>query len=288
MSIPTRHIDASHRTNRAFSMLEVLFSLMILGVGLLAVASIFPVATVLQRETVDDIYAQQATESVTAMVLGRGFSREQLSDPTTGVDPIPDVQPMPQEVLEEASPGLNDINWLLADRCYPGYQPSFDIAGDESFADNHLDRLYYWVPLVQWKEDDTWRIYVFILRNATKSDYALTDIDLSDDTQFANPTDSIDVPRVRRQGDITSTVNGFEMTFNDVGPHFHPSRDLDLGTQFLDNHGVIHTVVLISGQTVTVAAPIEQQPDEIWYGMRSSDDRISARKVLSFGSEVLR
>lgn len=273
-------------------MLEVLFALMILGVGLIAVASIFPVATVLQRQTIDDIYSQQAGESIKASVRARGFSEAQLE---AGINPSDfDVQPMPEGVLSDpdtndplvtdqaAGPPLEPIPWLLPDRCFPGFLPQSGAPSLPDESDDYEERQYYWVPLVQRDEDEDWQFFVFVLRNVE------TEIFPDDGGTYANPDDPLAVPRVRQHDDIDSvSADGYQITFNPDN-EFHPTRDLDLGTQFLDNHGVVHTVVLISGPIVTVAAPVQETPTSIWYGVRSESDRISARKILTFGSEVLR
>lgn len=294
------------RRPAGFSMLEVLFALMILGVGLIAVASILPVAGILQRETVDEVHSQQVAESIKSQVEARGFSRAQLEQafgPLVSETNF-DVRPMPERVLAGADDdpldnpsGIDAINWTLQDRVFPAVLPDvLNQPADEFFQHRH----YYWVPLVQRREDGSWRVFVFLLRNELTDSYFLEGNNPDPQVDLANPHDDLyfgdelnfRTPIVRWYDGIDHrATGGTVIRFEPADDRrFIPSVDLNIGTQFLDNHGTIHTVVAISGNDVIVSAPIQQnkEPDYIWYGVPSENGRVPTRKVLMFGSEVIR
>ena len=93
----------------AFSLVEVMFSILILGVGLVAVASLFPIAGTIQRATVEDVTAMQVARNAESAVAARGISGP------LGLDLMPDpfptgtrftpllggvVQPLPLRILD--------------------------------------------------------------------------------------------------------------------------------------------------------------------------------------------
>jgi hypothetical protein len=56
-----------------------MFSIMILGIGLVAIGSIFPVASSLQKSTMDEIEAQMVARSARAYLQARGIPRTSMT-----------------------------------------------------------------------------------------------------------------------------------------------------------------------------------------------------------------
>lgn len=141
------------QTNRSagFSLVELMIAIGIFAIGAIAVASIFPVAILLQKQTMDDGNARAFAESATAMVLARGFDAASVQAGVTGSDT---VYPVPA--------ALDD--WEVSDRSYRSGL-------------NLENRRVFWVPLF-FADDHTqaavadrgYRVYLFVVqsrRNAT-------------------------------------------------------------------------------------------------------------------------
>ncbi|MEM9415015.1 MAG: prepilin-type N-terminal cleavage/methylation domain-containing protein [Planctomycetota bacterium] len=62
------------RKTKGFTLAEVLISLGIFAVGMIAVASLFPVAAILQKETADDILGKQAATNARATLEAVGLT----------------------------------------------------------------------------------------------------------------------------------------------------------------------------------------------------------------------
>ncbi|MDX1565774.1 MAG: prepilin-type N-terminal cleavage/methylation domain-containing protein, partial [Phycisphaeraceae bacterium] len=70
------------RRRRGYTLLEIMFSILILGVGMVAVASMFPVAARLQFNTLNDVRSQQAATNIVTMVQAKGFPTTTLETAT--------------------------------------------------------------------------------------------------------------------------------------------------------------------------------------------------------------
>ena len=107
--------------NAGLTLLEVMIAVLILGIGLVGVAGLFPVAGAVQRRTYDDVVARQVSDSVQDLVERRGFNAVDLVDPLNPMALLGyKVQPVPAKVLQgESSTTLTITRWALADRCYP-------------------------------------------------------------------------------------------------------------------------------------------------------------------------
>lgn len=83
-----QHTKQSAPTARraGFTLAEVLISLGVFGIGMIAVASLFPVAAVLQKETADDILGTQSTLNARATLEAIGLTYRPGTVPVTDGD----------------------------------------------------------------------------------------------------------------------------------------------------------------------------------------------------------
>lgn len=186
-----------------FSILEVGLAMSVLAIGLAAIASIFPIATLLQKEAVNDVMTQQVARNVRALLRARKFAATEFDDPnnpyfysnnvngTYGdllVHPVLRQQSSgvlldPPGQLQAGTPPVWE-RWKLNDRSYffegqnnLGYTlPQTDeLAAPYA---SEFNRSYYWVPLAKRlktpkggsfnppdvpSSPSDWEVFVFIL-----------------------------------------------------------------------------------------------------------------------------
>lgn len=137
---------------RAFSLVELMFSILILGVGLVAVASLFPVASTIQQETMDQVLAMQAarnveqTLSVPGVWASRGIDGQWLTNNTPPTSINGAFVQVPAATLNAA--------WPIEDRRFASTDPA--------------NRCFYWTPLFRRTNPNPlvneWEAYIFILK----------------------------------------------------------------------------------------------------------------------------
>jgi prepilin-type N-terminal cleavage/methylation domain-containing protein len=154
----------AHR--RGYTLLEIMFAILILGVGMAAVASLFPFAAHIQQNTMFEVRNQQTQTNIVGLVHAHGFSREMLDRPAgLSFDPTAPMPVYPTE-LNKLTPAMLDLAYTLPDRSYPSN------VGTDTDANSILDadfdkRSIFWEPLFV-KRDDKWRIMVVIMRRRAK------------------------------------------------------------------------------------------------------------------------
>jgi len=140
-----------------FTMLEVMFAIMILGIGLIAISSIFPVAGQMQKSTFDEVMGQQIGLNAMNLINERGLFETAPTDP--GND---QVQQVPQSMLEPGG------RWPLGSRCQPA---KIDVNDDQIFNasaaedSDFNERAYYWEPL--YRKDQTtgeWEVFIIVMK----------------------------------------------------------------------------------------------------------------------------
>ena len=111
---------------RGFSMIETTIAIGVFAIGFVAVASIFPVATLLQKQVANDVLVQQVERNVTALLQARPFTVQELNnninfDPMNPANPNydPNNPPTPADITR-VQPVLRrkSINQLLAPPAY--------------------------------------------------------------------------------------------------------------------------------------------------------------------------
>lgn len=179
MSITGRHDGSAlprgsfrGRCVRAFTLLEIMFAIMILGVGLIAVSAIFPVSGAMQKSAFDEVVGQQLVDNIQALVEARGLAK---GTDLTGADDG-NVNYMPAALLDDTDDALITIEWPRTMRCAPS---QLDLDGDLVYNESSEDREcynrdYYWVPLVRKDTlSSEWEVYIFVLKRIK----AYTDVD---------------------------------------------------------------------------------------------------------------
>ena len=227
-----------------FTLMEVLVTIGIFLIGMVAVAAIFPVATYMQKQSIGQVMSQQVAQNAEAMLKARRFREAELA----GLGGY-EVQPLPAAVLER---------WTLYDRSYPGTVP------------DPVERDFHWVPLIRYKPDGSWQVVVFVLGN---------DFDAYDTSGIAAgvmanpplPPGDVRLPRV-----VSTSITGFTATeflfdnhYYDAVPPADEADQVRPGEMILDSNGNIYSVVAGGGGGVTVDGLIIDDPappNRIWYG----------------------
>lgn len=279
------------RAVRAFTLTEVLIALAIFALGFVSIASVFPVAVVLQKETVEDLLSQQIERNVEAALQGRPFTDAELEAHPNLAGADLKVHPFLQKQGGETgdaldppgriSPG-NWEKWKLNDRSYffmgingPGYYPAHTAEVEGMYASEYK-RTYYWVPLVRRAAIPTnpedWRVYVFILRRDAEA-YDRNDLTPAPWDGWAN-WDGFLTPSFRVPGVYGMPVNlaPSDVTrFNFDNDRNNDGRpdEIQAGDQVLDSNGTVHSVVTADATGVNVSGPIlsvPETPNTLWYG----------------------
>ena len=283
--------------NTGLTLLEVMVAVLVLGLGLTAVAGLFPIAGTIQRRTYDDMAASQMGDSVTSMLRSRGFSSVDLTTvPNTpqGLSYLASlsgykVVPVPPAVIDGQKSVPVDttlLEWGLKDRCYPtsmGNDPAY------------TNRPYYWVPLARKVNATDWQLFVFVLKKEQGFDYGshTTGTLVS---PVANPDDPSSVPVVRSVL-VGQVVNNQVTIIDPTGAMLNPSAYFDIGDQVLDSEGIVHKVMSISGNwmsldpppTATLASPlplVAAYVGQLWYGERTAYGS-PTRRILTLGDGVV-
>ena len=286
------HHQPSSRTTRilcrhsGFTLMEILVALGIFLIGMVAVASIFPVAIVTQRQTVDDVLSQQVLRNAQSIIGAKPlllvevdatvpYISSNFADPRNlYVRALPNGSPATPWLVGFPSFGLT-TTWTIGDRSYPL------ITQDE------LGRDYYWIPLIK-RETITqppppppiipltpaadWRLIVFVLLR-DHNDYDLSDLAGSN----ANIPDGL----VDNNGIIFNRVPhvvSVPVTDDDDEGHLFinnqqfPTTSGDdpdqirLGDIVVDNNGIIFNVIDADATSIQVQGFISVKPEYLWYG----------------------
>ena len=67
---------------RGYTLLEIMFSILILGVGMAAVASLFPFATHIQQNTMHELMSQQTRSNIVTLLVNKGMDKTVINDST--------------------------------------------------------------------------------------------------------------------------------------------------------------------------------------------------------------
>lgn len=284
MNILRRNTSNTPRAwaKRGFTLMEVMFSVMILGVGLIAIAGVLPVAGVLHRNTLDESEALAIGKAARATLLARG-----VKSPT----PTPGVQRI---VMTQGEPGY-DPNYPLplADRAYPATTEPSDIY--------HVRHRYYWVPVAFFPTGGGSRqVFVFIMRNPEYSYDPDNDLPGISSTDFVNPRDGDptgpngDAPRVINGYNVTATSpNIIKISWSTLNSNnLFDKVGFAAGSRFLDNNGFIHTVQSVEDDgsdmiiTVTGGWPSTvPNPNKIYFALADINDPNPTLHIAAMGGQ---
>jgi len=280
-------------------MSETLIAMAIFAIGFSAVASIFPIGTLLQKQTADEVIAQQVADNAKALIMARKFLHADLTDPAKNPRYSPNAMPNDFKVnpilQTQASgdmldpPGKLDAStwerWTLNDRSYflvrdsdLEYHPGHNNEVLNPYASEY-GRAYYWVPMIRRTEVPTsasdWQVFVFVLRSGDPGhpvygyDRQGITTNLTDKT-WAN-YDGFLTPKWYVPG-----VYGMTVTISGSNRFVFPNRygtqastgftstdqfEVQVGDQVLDNNGTIHTVLTADATGVYVNGTIPQRTD---------------------------
>ena len=175
------------RRRPGFTLTEVLISLGIFAIGAIAVASLFPVAALLQKETADSILSQQAITNARATIEAIGLPSAP-GDINTDLGGYHQTPP----------PIITNVDTMLVNApleisgTFTGVSPS-QLIDSSTFSNRYpLDtrsypatetdlgsRDYYWYLLVRDLDGDPvtedWVVYLLVIEK--KSNQTLTDLD---------------------------------------------------------------------------------------------------------------
>ncbi|MBI1338487.1 MAG: prepilin-type N-terminal cleavage/methylation domain-containing protein [Phycisphaera sp.] len=274
MAQPIRH------PRRAFTLMEVMVAIGVFAIGFVAVAAVFPVAAILQRNAVRDAMVQQVGRNADAII---NVKLPKVSIGTTLNQSSATWSDLKVHPVEEGSGATLSSVFPLGDRGYP-----------TALSDPTL-RNYFWVPLVRYSDngtDQAWEIHYFLLAKGPNE----TGWSKGSGT-WANPDDtSTAIPGVVKVS--ASRGSGIDEF---VG--VNSGGDLRVGDWVLDSNGTSYQITQITSPTsFKVNTPILDKfekgsdpgaPTAIWYappsaaGQLSPARRIRSTTVLITGSPTL-
>lgn len=297
----TRHMTTRSRrdcSGAGFTLLEVMFSILILGVGLIAIASIFPVAGHMQRKTFDVMMSQQVADNAKSMLQSRGLrGADMLSGRTySSVNSLPDQ--ILNDRVGDAASGSRGLEWPLVDRSFP------------TTVANPLLRSYFWVPVGLRQSNGEWRIFLFILRRENGVVYERFDRNAANWANY-NDGKATNDPNLWHVPGVYKFASSFARTDTTTDPNQPLSvlsirnhgGAVQLGTLLLTDDGRVVTVRRVFRDDITLASdlrgPTGANPtiNFVWTGIapltRSGSPPLIDRAnpvidIVAVGSEVVR
>ncbi|MBX2850638.1 MAG: prepilin-type N-terminal cleavage/methylation domain-containing protein [Phycisphaeraceae bacterium] len=284
MNQPTPITPTTRRQAAGFTLAEILIALGVFAIGMIAVASLFPAAAILQRETTQDVIGELAAQSAAAIVNAQPLTYEwtgaasngDLADYYTHAG-LTATDVVPLEYINVTGGTALD-RFPVTDRSYPSAQLDLS-AGPlrEVIADCDL----YWVPFIQDINGDPantspgkWIMRIFILEADSRATYA-------DDTGDANLNGIDSFPKVRRVD--VSSVSGNIFTLAGTAA-------IETGDIVMDSNGNDHVVTNVNGTQVAVLNTIARSPDEpnrLWFAPRLGGTASPAQRVITVDARVV-
>lgn len=266
------------RASAGFLLNELLISLGIFAIGMAALASLFPVAAILQRETAQEVFAGAAAQSAEAIVNANGLTYDAPGAADRG--DLGQYHPTAASTRTESVPLLNLTGFPANKfpqtlRALPSSQVNTALANPVKHCDD------FWLPFIQDVSGDpanpNWVMRVFVLSSDSRATYA------GGGAGFANPAsiDADNFPRV--QSVAVSSVSG--NTFNLAAAH-----DLEPGDIFMDANGIDYVVGNVPDNTtieVLFNIPITPAtPGVVWFAPRYNGKENPAQRILTVDIDV--
>lgn len=266
------------RANAGFLLNELLIAIGIFAIGMAALASLFPVAGLLQRETIREVEAATAAQAARAIV----DAKQMTFSPETGGNPPSgdlagyharagglnkDVVP-----LHQINPDLLRFVFPPEVRAYPTSQ-----LDNRNTADCDL----FWVPFIQDLNgtptgSQNWVMRVFILEREASATYTRP----ANAATAANPNDPDNFPKV-----VSLPCSVADRTVFSVGG----AHTIQPGDVVMDSNGIDYVVAAVQGNNITVAGNIPTSPSEprtLWVAPRYNGVASPARRVVTINIQV--
>ena len=294
-----------HSRRTGFSLAEVLIALAIFAIGFTAVASIFPVAIVLQKHAIQDAVVEIGADNAKSLLRGRNLRHNDTSNPLLSLHPS--ILPEDKKVHALTRPIIED--WSRGDRSYP------------KSVREHGDREVYWEMVVRRTDEasttaNDWQVFVFVMAQEPGIDYLMIgpnpyvgyEDDPSSDTEVIwathpdTPGDTwagfVDALRTRNHpnvaGVLISGVSGNRFLFdNRRWPSETPAGEPDQvypGDSVLDSNGTVYEVIDADSEGIEVDGFIMSSPtppNRIWYGVPAKAGKPNpVRRILVLNNVV--
>lgn len=266
------HTRRRPKANSGFTLVEILISLGLFAIGMIAVASLFPVAALLQRETISEVIGEHAAQSAQAIVEAKRLTYDPPTSGLTGRGDLGTYHTLAGPTLKSVVPLHAIDNALLVekltfgDRSYPSSLPIIE------------DRNLFWVPFVQNISGDVnnpnWVMRLFLLETDSRVNYNATG--------GANPLDPNFFPKVVGIG---CSANEKEGTFTLA----NTNHGLRSGDKIMDSNGTDYQIAEVNGATITVVGLIlisPEKPRTIWYAPAYTGTRSPTKRIVSVKIDV--
>lgn len=275
----SRYTPFTRNPRRAagFTLMEVLVSIGIFTIGAVAVASIFPTAIFLQKQTVDDMELDQSAENAEAMISSRkfkivpggGFDTQYSTDAADNDS----IQP-----VVNTGGSLFDV-FSFRDRTYPSYY-----AATQSSS--------IWVPLIRDGDgaptdatNRTWYLYAFVLQRRQDVDYSHGGAPPNYATGSFADYPSVAKVNITAFSSSAVLVDQFEVADGTIN-----NLLLTPGVPILDSNGVTYTIENVDQsdgtkdiiQILGFIAGSPAPPAALWIADPGDGTRNPARRILLF------
>ncbi len=276
-------------SRRGFTLMEVLVAIGVFALGAVAVASIFPTAIFLQKQTIADVELRQFGYNVEGTLQGKsvrfqdapgGFKQryDSRNAPAAApADPIPQVEPLN---ISEYPPSLGEnllADYSLRDRTYPA---NLDI----------LEAKSVFVPLIYDSDDapdaEAWVLYAFVLEKQPGASYP-TPTAATPGWASADGPGFPSVQLVNLTGPPAVGPGGLVSEFN-LPPLTVDTFKLVPQVQVMDNNGVTYRIASVTGNSIIVEGFIPGTPAPatgLWIGHPGTANRNPTQRILVFADE---
>lgn len=222
------------RTAPGFTLAEVLIAIGIFAIGMIAVASLFPVGALLQKQTADDILGKQSSTNARATLEAIGLTRF----PASGVGDLDNyhnasaaLYPSPSTLELSGVVPIDEIDALgssfynrytLAERSFPTTEfNAIDLTNTPPWPTQYETRDHYWFFYVRDTAGSfagpSWQGYVLVVERKDGQNYT----DVFNGLDFGLPTQQ-DTPYITIDGKTGSWNVLAPITPLGGGVFFHP------------------------------------------------------------------